>query len=130
MPETKTERRTLRYDFTASEIHDLSLSLAGKTKELQALEEEKSAVASQYGAKLKEAKAVCNKLSNQVADGWEFREVDCEVKYHHPEQGQKTVIRLDNKKEFVEKMETWEWNLFTQPKDETPEEELEMQENE
>lgn len=29
MTETKTEKRSLRYDFCASEVHDLSIQLAG-----------------------------------------------------------------------------------------------------
>jgi hypothetical protein len=110
----KTEKRTLRYDFTAVETHDLSLSLANKTKEKVALEEEKKSVMSQYKAKLDEVTAHCNKLSNQVSDGFEYREVDCEIEYHSPENGKKTVTRLDTKNATVEKMETWEYNLFNQ----------------
>lgn len=111
----KTEKRTLRYDFTAVETHDLSLSLANKTKEKVALEEEKKSVMSQYKAKLDEITAQCNKLSNQVSDGFEYREVDCEVAYHTPEDGKKTITRLDTKKVTIEKMESWEYNLFNQP---------------
>lgn len=111
----KTEKRTLRYDFTAVETHDLSIKLANKTKELNAVEEEKKSISSQYKAKVNEVKASCNKLSNQVSDGFEFREIECSVEYHHPLQGVKTLTRSDNGKKFEEKMQDWEWNLFNQP---------------
>ncbi len=110
-----TIKRSLRYDFTASEVHDLSLQLANKTKEFAALTEEKKSVVSQYSARLNEIKATTNKLSNQVADGWEFRETDCTVEYNKPEPGKKTIIRKDlNKVTAIETMTAYDHNLFTQ----------------
>lgn len=113
----KTEKRSLRYDFSAVEIHDLALNLANKTKELAAVEEEKKSVTSQYAAKVNEAKASCNKLSNQVADGYEIRDVECDIEFHKPKEGMKTLIRKDNSKIIEEKMSDWEFNLFNQPDD-------------
>lgn len=116
---TTTTKRQLRYDFTASEIHDLSVQLANKTKELNAITEEKKSINSQYTAKVNEVKASCNKLSNQVSDGYELREIDCEVEYHKPEQGKKTFIRKDtNTVAAVEAMTDYDWNLFNQPEEE------------
>lgn len=120
---TDTIKRSLRYDFTAVEIHDLSLELAKKTKELSALTEEKKTVTSQYSARLNEVKATTNKLSNQVADGWQYREIDCEVIYNKPQHGKKTIIRKDTDKvAMIETMSEYDYNLFTQG-DEQPEEE-------
>lgn len=113
----KTERRSIRYDFSAVETHDLSLTLASKTKELQAVKEEKKTVVSQYGTKEKEIQGILNRLSNQVADGWEFRDTLLNIEYHKPEQGKKTLTNPDNGKFLVEKMSDYEWNLFNQPKD-------------
>lgn len=123
---TDTIKRSLRYDFTAVEIHDLSLELAKKTKELSALTEEKKTVVSQYGARLNEVKATTNKLSNQVADGFEFRDIECVIEYHKPQQGKKTIIRKDtNKVAMIETMSEYDYNLFTQAQDEeTPGEKL------
>lgn len=112
---TETTKRSLRYDFTASETHDLSMQLANKTKEFAALTEEKKSVMSQFSARLNEIKATTNKLSNQVADGWEFRETDCIVEYNKPEHGKKTIIRKDhNKVVVIETMTAYDHNLFTQ----------------
>jgi hypothetical protein len=111
-------KRSLRYDFSAVEIHDLSLELAKKTKELSSLTEEKKTVTSQYSARLNEVKATTNKLSNQVADGWEYREIDCVVEFHKPQHGKKTIIRKDTDKvAMIETMSEYDHNLFTQADD-------------
>jgi len=110
----KTEKKFLCYDFTALEIYELSLNLANKTKELSSIKEEKKAISSQYTAKENEARATCNKLSNQVSDGHEIREIECAIDYHKPAQGFKTLTRKDNGQKFEEKMADWEWNLFNQ----------------
>jgi hypothetical protein len=123
---TITEKRTLRYDFTASEIHDLSVQLANETKKVGSLTEEKKSVTSQWTAKINEAKAACNSLSFKVADGYEHREVECEVMLNTPKNGKKTIIRKDsNKRVGVEDMTTFDWakineenNLFNQLGDE------------
>ncbi len=114
-----SEKRHLRYDFTASEIHDMSVQLANKTKEHGSISEEKKSVNSQYTARLNNVKATCNRLSNQISDGFEFREYDCEVKFHEPSQGKKTIIRKDTDKIVaVENMTDADWNLFNQPEEE------------
>jgi|GEM_PF-4558670 len=85
------EKRSLRYDFSAVELHDLSLQLAKKNKEVVSLEEEKKAVTSQLAAKIKEADATVNILSEKVASGFEYREIECDVIFHKPQQGKKTT---------------------------------------
>lgn len=106
-------RRSLKYDFTATEIHTLSMQLATSTKSRQALEEEKKSVVSQYKAKLDEVNATCNKLSNLVADGFEYRDINCRIEFHKPSQGRKTYIRLDTDKiALIEPMTSDDFNLF------------------
>jgi hypothetical protein len=125
---TITEKRTLRYDFTAPEIHDLSVQLANETKKVGSLTEEKKSVTSQWTAKINEAKAACNSLSFKVADGYEHRDVECEVMLNVPKNGKKTIIRKDsNKRVGVEDMTTFDWakineenNLFNQLEDGEP----------
>lgn len=110
-----TEKRTLRYDFTAIEVHDLSVQLANETKKVVSLTEEKKSVVSQWTAKINEAKAACNSLSFKVADGYEHREVDCEVILNQPTNGKKTIIRKDsNTLVGVEAMTTHDWNLINE----------------
>lgn len=106
-------KKSLKYEFSAVEIHELSLTLATKTKDRLALEEEKKSVNSSYKARLDEINANCNRLSNQVSDGFEFREIDCKIELHKPSQGRKTFIRLDNNKiACIEPMTNDDHNLF------------------
>lgn len=117
MPETQHERRKLRYDFTAVEVHNLSTELARKNLEQQEVENEAKSVASQYTSNLKVIKSEVNKLSRMVSDGFEYRDVEVDIDYHKPEAGKKTVTRKDNGMVSVEKMDPYEWNLFTQEPD-------------
>lgn len=109
-----SEERYLRYDFTAPEIHDLSLKLANKTQEKASLESEKKSVTAQYASQISSCVADISSLSNKVANGYEMRKVECEIKYHLPEQGRKTIIRKDTGEKSVEKMTSEEWNLWNQ----------------
>lgn len=114
MPEVKSEKRSLRYDFKAVEIHELSQQLASKNLDAVEIENEAKSVQSQYNSKLKVIKSEIGKISRQVSDGWEIREVDCDIEYHKPSKGKKTVTRRDTNRTTVEPMESWEWNLFNQ----------------
>jgi hypothetical protein len=113
-----SEKRWLRYDFTAPEIHDLSMDLANKTQQFQTVSDEKKSVSSQFKSRLDSIQSDLNSLSNKVASGYEIREVECEIKYHKPEQGKKTIIRKDNNQKIIEKMTSEEWNLFNQEQEE------------
>ncbi len=57
MPEIKTEKRSLRYDFKARETHEMSMQLAQKTIEGAEIENESKAVQSQYTSRLKVVKS-------------------------------------------------------------------------
>lgn len=110
-----TEKRQLRYDFTAVETHELSLLLANKDKEIKALVQQKKSVTSQFTAKINEAEASRGKLSNQVPDGFEYRDIDCEVNFNQPAQGKKTIIRKDsNTLVGVESMTTKDWDIINE----------------
>lgn len=113
----KTERRNIRHDFTATETHDLSLELAAKTRELAGVKEEKKSAGAQYTAKEKEIQALLGRLSNQITDGWEFRERILNIEYHKPETGKKTLTDPETGKVIVERMTEYEYNLFNQPQD-------------
>jgi hypothetical protein len=112
---TTTEKRTLRYDFTAIEIHDLSLQLAGKTKDVASLVKKKKSVTSQCTAEINAAESMCAVLSNQVADGYEHRDVECEVIFNQPANGKKTIIRKDsNTLVGVEEMSKYDWDKLNE----------------
>jgi hypothetical protein len=109
-----SEERYLRYDFSAPEIYDLSMQLANKTQDKSRVAEEKKSIVSQYKSKIDAIDADLSLISSKVANGYEMRKVECEIQYHKPEQGKKTVIRKDTNEKVVEKMSSEEWNLFNQ----------------
>lgn len=115
------EKRTLRYDFTADEVYELAMLNAQDIAKLESVEKEKSQQTAHYGAIIKEIKARLNKNSILITNGFENRDVDCEIYYNSPEPGKKTIIRLDTNKATVERMEYYEFNLFTQPVNEEEE---------
>ncbi len=112
---SKTEKRWLRYDFEADEVHQLSVEMANKVQEMQSVEQEKKSVTSSYTSRANALKSHINDLSNKVASGYESREIECLVKFHETKQGWKTLIRKDNGRKFEERMLPSEWTLFTQP---------------
>lgn len=112
MPESVT--KSLRYDFTASEVHDLSVELANKYKSLGELAEEKKKADAEFNAQANVIRAELRTLSAQVSDGYEYRDIACQVEYHKPSQGQMTVTRTDTGEMFTEQMTEDDWNLFNQ----------------
>jgi hypothetical protein len=108
----KSDKRSLRVDLSASEIHTYSLQLANENRAVNSIEDEKKTVTSQYTARLNEKKASIKRLSAVVSDGFEMREIECEIQYNKPEVGKKTIIRKDlDKVHAVERMEEWEMQL-------------------
>jgi hypothetical protein len=110
----KNEKRWLRYDFTAVEVHELSVEMANKIQELQSVEQEKKSVTSSYTSKLNMLKENVGSLSNKVASGYEIKEVECAIEFHIPKQGMKTLVRADNGQKIVEKMNDVDFNLWNQ----------------
>ena len=106
--------KDFRYDFTEPELHDLSVELANKTKELRKVTDEKKKSNSEFTKKINGIKSNCDELSVQVSDGHEMRPFECEVEYHAPSQGTKTITRKDTAESFTESMDEEDWNLFNQ----------------
>lgn len=111
---SETVTKSLRYDFTASEVHDLSIELANKYKSLGELAEQKKKADAEFNAKANVVRTELKTLSAQVSDGYEYRDITCEVMYHKPSQGQMTVTRTDTGEVFTEQMTENDWNLFNQ----------------
>lgn len=110
----KIEKRYLRYDFTAVETHTMSVELASKHQEMVNVENQKKAATSQFSSRLSNIKSSIGELSDKVANGFEIREVTCDVVYHRPRQGMKTLTRKDTGEKIEEKMTDSDWNLWNQ----------------
>jgi hypothetical protein len=114
----KHEKRWLRYDFSAVEVHDLSMEMANKTQEISQVEAEKKSLTSGFASRINILKTSVNSLADKVSSGYEMREVQCDVKYHFPRQGQKILTRKDTGAKIEEKMTDQDWNLWNQVQDE------------
>jgi hypothetical protein len=108
------ETRPLRYEFSREEITELAIELANHNQELRRIEEEKKSVVSEYGSKINISKERISSLSDKVSSGYEVRDIECEVRYHEPAKGMKTLTRLDTGFSWKDKMTDYDFNLFTQ----------------
>jgi len=115
------DNRSLKYVFTRDELQEISTELANKTQEQRSLEDEKKSITSTYGSRINEAKEQISQAANKVASGYDLRQIDCKVEYHVPKEGVKTLTRLDidenrdgMRKEWTEKMNSMDYNLWTQ----------------
>lgn len=109
-----TEVKRLRYDFTATEIYDLSMSLADKNIEYKRLEEEKKSAMGEFKAKMDLLNEHISRLSTNVHSGYEYREIVCHIEYNKPKGGIKVITREDTGTSWEEKMTNEDINLFTQ----------------
>ncbi|MDD5006631.1 MAG: hypothetical protein PHS33_09060 [Candidatus Omnitrophica bacterium] len=96
-------KRNLKYEFTNDEKLTMGMEMANLDREIKLLQEEKKSANSNFQSRIDEKESRRTRLSNCVADGCEFRDIDCEVKYNSPKDGVKQVVRKDNN-EVVEEI--------------------------
>lgn len=102
MEETKPEKARsvkskeyLRYDFTEAEFLEHARLLSRLNQELERAEDRKKRVSAEVSA---DVKACQDKVSNEsrlVANAYEYRDVETEIRFHDPKAGQKTIVRTD-----------------------------------
>jgi hypothetical protein len=109
-----TVKKVLTYSFSPSEMKELSQELANKNLELQRNENAKKSIVSDYASRITACKEAISLLSNNVAQGYEMREVTCEVRYHEPDRNMKLTTRLDTNESWTEPMTDADFTLFTQ----------------
>lgn len=91
----KTTKEYLKYQFTEQELKDISKKLAYENKNFDELEDAKKSVVSDFSSKLNSARATISKLSSNINNGYEYRDIECEIRLNEPESGQKTIVRRD-----------------------------------
>ena len=100
-------REMLKVAFTEGELLEKGRSLARKQKELVQFDLEKKSVVKQYDQKIAQCEAEIGLLSGHITDGYEFRRVDCEVRYLF-DTGMKQTVRLDTQEQIREEALTIE----------------------
>lgn len=106
---------SLKCLLTQDEKLKLGDKVAQTVQRMRSKEDTLQEVSSQIKAEIKACQAEMNADTTKLANGYDYRTVDCRVYYHSPYKGWKRVVRLDTGEEVrVEKMGDWELqqNLF------------------
>ena len=85
----------LRYNFTDAEYLDHARKLGRLNEELARAEERKKSVSAELASMVKTLEDQVSAQSRLVSNGYEYRDIDCEVRFDDPERGKKRVVRLD-----------------------------------
>jgi uncharacterized protein (UPF0335 family) len=99
--------KTLKVSLTEAEILEFADQLARAVDNVTRLEEEKKTLVDSYKAKITEAEAATQKLTNLVRNKYDFRPVDCEQTMDNNEGTSKTV-RLDTGETIEDRKLTYE----------------------
>lgn len=118
----ETCQRNLEYYFTDDEKMQMSQQLAVETQNKRRLEDQKKAVTSQYGSQINEKAESINSLSDKIAAGYEYRNIECTVQWHTPTKNKKLITRSDTDESFIENMTEYDHNLFNQYQEKLQEE--------
>ena len=102
--EKKKIKQTMQCLLSAEEKLALAQEMAQSTGKKSSLEAALKEISSQYKAQIVQQENLIQQASQRIRDGYEYREVDCEVEYNVPERGQKTIIRLDTGATSIEVM--------------------------
>ncbi len=92
---TAKTKKDLKYQFSSDELRELGSQLADATIELRQIEEDKKRVTSDFTAKITTKDLDISQLSTRLQSGYEFRFMECTVRFHEPKEGQATVARDD-----------------------------------
>jgi hypothetical protein len=91
----KVIKEYLKSQFTEQELKDISKKLAYENKNYDELEDAKKSVTSEFSSKINSSRAIISKLSNNINNGYEYKDVECEIRLNEPRDGQKTTVRKD-----------------------------------
>lgn len=87
--------KILNVPFTTEELKEIGVKLALENQRKERIEDEKKQSMSQYKSELDAADSEIKRLSQKLARGSEDRPVECDLLYHTPSEGLKTVRRCD-----------------------------------
>lgn len=93
--QTEIIKQNLKVDFSHDEIHEFGNQLANITNEVKELTNAKKSAMSDFKAKIDGKTADAESLSTKIANGYEYRNVECEVRFNKPNTGRKQIVRKD-----------------------------------
>lgn len=107
------DTQLLKCFFTEEEKVAMAGEMAKATVEKDSLQQALKEITAQYKAKVEERETIIKKAAQLIRDGYEYRDVECDVDFNIPERGMKTITRHDTNETFVEQMTMEEKaNLF------------------
>lgn len=95
MPRPDEVKELLRCMFSPEELAEKSRELAGSIQRQITAKEEKVAVMADFKERIDREGALVGKLSRDINNGWEVREVVVDVYYNSPNIGMKEFVRRD-----------------------------------
>lgn len=113
---TETKELYLRYDFTEDEKTAMAKRMAAAVQEQEILEADKKQAVADFKSKIEMTKLTISSSSQKIANGHEYRHVECEITYNSPINGFKTIRRMDTYHTWEEQMDRNDFNLFNQGK--------------
>ena len=106
---TERTRESVKHQFSDAETLEMSRQLARSHQELSEIEEQKENVVADFKAQITAKEGSIADLSRRINNGYEYRTVDCELRFHQPEKGMKTLVRMDSGETVKSsKMDSWE----------------------
>jgi hypothetical protein len=105
-PDTLTEN--IRCDFTAEQLKETADTLAQRLTELDNVREAKRSADKDFNAAIERLAGEVSLLARTYSKGYEMRDVECDIRYNHPEPGKKTIVRMDTSEELRTEDMSWE----------------------
>jgi hypothetical protein len=93
--------RLLKYSFSRDEIVDIARQQADSAFSRNELEAQLDSIKADFKGRLGLLETSIDKAQRKIRDGYEMREIECEVQFHTPEDGQKRIVRLDTGEEVA-----------------------------
>lgn len=110
--QTKSKILNLQYHFNEDEITELGKKLALKQVELKQDQAEFGNIKKEWTAKINSNEVDIDRIATSINDGFEYRNVDCDVTMNDPYNGKKTIYRRDTHESWVEEMTNFDMELF------------------
>lgn len=94
-PRVKKHQDYLKYNFTEQEITDIAKELARENQNHAQIEQRKKEVMAEFKSQIEAAMSKIGRASALVNNGYEYRNIDCETRYHAPKENWCMTIRTD-----------------------------------
>lgn len=124
--------RLLKHTFSRDEIVEIAQESASAAYSRNELEAQLDSIKADFKGRIGLLETAIDKAQRKIRDGYEMRDIQCEVQFHTPVDGMKRVVRLDTYEEVgIEAMlphERQEILPFVSASDSSPADEGEKQE--